>query len=172
MPPETDERTQRLNDTMSLIRTALNRPRRLPVNLVVKDYGCIADVAHKVDENQYLPWNRQVNGIAKNDYAHRVVFRAHHGADSLNDGLEVDHICGNTYCLNIDHLHPVEKSFNVSQARIYAENRKVIQAEFYWHERSRCDAAELAEVMKISKSRATSLIKEWRSKEISTKNSG
>ena len=151
---------------LNLVRTALNKPRRRPVALIVLEYGCIADRAHAINKKgQYQQHKTQVDGIAKNDYAHRVVFRAHNGESSLNGGLEVDHICRTTFCLNINHLQAVTPQENKVLGAHDSRNEHEAAAQFFWIIRNRCDEIELAKGMNFAVSRARDLIARWRANE-------
>jgi hypothetical protein len=47
----------------------------------------------------------------KHRYAHRISYEMHVGA--IPNGLELDHRCRNTFCVNPDHLEPVTHAENV-----------------------------------------------------------
>lgn len=49
----------------------------------------------------------------KNEYVHRIFYRAYKG--EIADGLEIDHTCRNTLCVNPDHLEAVTHSENVQR---------------------------------------------------------
>jgi len=46
--------------------------------------------------------------------AHRAEYIKRHGP--IPDGLELDHLCRNTLCVNPDHLEPVTKAVNVRRS--------------------------------------------------------
>ena len=53
--------------------------------------------------------------------AHRIGYELSVGA--ILDGLEVDHVCGNTSCVNPSHLDPVVHAENVRRGRLGETNR-------------------------------------------------
>ena len=155
---------EQIKAAFALIRTALNAPGRVPVDLEVQYDGCILDNAHKT-KSKYQPFHIMLNGTRTYGYAHREVFRAKHGPASLDGNLEVDHMCRLTKCLNIGHLQAVSKRENIRLAAQDLRNDREILAQIYWIERNRCDASKLANAWKMSKPLAHGLIEGWRAKE-------
>lgn len=48
--------------------------------------------------------------------AHRFAYE--HGVGPIPDGLELDHLCRNTSCVNPDHLEPVTTTENLRRSRV------------------------------------------------------
>ena len=61
----------------------------------------------------YLPTN-----TGRMQLVHRVMYKLHYG--SLDDTLQLDHICRNRICVNPGHLEPVSQSVNMKRA--YRDN--------------------------------------------------
>lgn len=169
MPPASYVNKEQTETALTLIRTALNTPGRVPVDLRVRDDGCILDNAHKLNVYGYQPRHSQRSGVKTYDYAHRIVFRAKHGPASLDGNREVDHICRTTECLNIDHMQPVTKRENIALGVKDRGNDVDVAAQFFWVGQDRCDASELAKGMNIGVSRARDLIANWRANEAAKK---
>lgn len=53
-----------------------------------------------------------VNGVSK--MAHRVAYELKYGP--IEEGLEADHLCGVTCCINPDHIEPVPHQINMHRA--------------------------------------------------------
>lgn len=72
------------------------------------------------------PWKDNGYGVQygvashqrKQDYAHRKMMRFVHG--TIPDGLEVDHRCRNTVCVNPDHLEFVTRRENLLRGQTFA----------------------------------------------------
>lgn len=58
--------------------------------------------------------------------AHRVSYEMHKG--QIPDGLVIDHLCRNTFCVNPDHLEPVTHGENVRRG----ENRNRDKTHCKW----------------------------------------
>jgi hypothetical protein len=54
--------------------------------------------------------------------AHRISWELLRGP--IPDGLDIDHLCGNTGCVNPDHLEPVTRAVNL-QRRRYAKTERI-----------------------------------------------
>jgi len=54
--------------------------------------------------------------------AHRLVYTVHCG--QIPDGLDLDHLCRNTRCVNPDHLEPVTPQENIRRALSYKRGTK------------------------------------------------
>ena len=54
-------------------------------------------------------------GPGKSRKAHRIIYEMKYGP--IPKGLELDHICGITACVNPDHLEPVTHAVNVQRGK-------------------------------------------------------
>ena len=59
--------------------------------------------------------NRKVNG-KKITLAHRYAWTLAHG--DIPDGMTVDHMCGNTRCVNVEHLQLLTQAENIRKRRM------------------------------------------------------
>lgn len=69
---------------------------RYPVGYIIQENGCWEWVGGR-SSNGYGRWRQR--------FAHRVVFIL--SGRVIPEGLELDHLCRNTLCVNPDHLEPV-----------------------------------------------------------------
>lgn len=53
-------------------------------------------------------------GNAEREYAHRTAYRLYVG--EIPAGLDIDHLCRTTWCVNPAHLEPVTRSENLRRA--------------------------------------------------------
>ena len=74
---------------------------------------------------RYATIHSREPGREWNEYAHRYSWQLHRGP--IPDGLEIDHKCRNTLCVNPDHLEPTTRSQN--QQRHYDRKRADAQAQ-------------------------------------------
>lgn len=61
-------------------------------------------------------------GPRETKYAHRLAYELAVGP--IPDGLELDHLCRNTTCVNPAHLEPVTKAENLRRQRVASTERK------------------------------------------------
>lgn len=73
--------------------------------------GCFVAISHSPDlSTGYFKkaWGTCHTPTYKRAYMHRVVYEMHNG--SIDEGYEVDHICGVRACCNPDHMRLLTKS--------------------------------------------------------------
>lgn len=61
------------------------------------------------------PYGNITTGRTASVYAHRFSYELHRG--EIPDGLEIDHLCFNTLCVNPDHLEAVTHRENMRRGR-------------------------------------------------------
>lgn len=59
-------------------------------------------------------------GDGQREYAHRVAYRLYVG--EIPEGLEIDHLCRVTWCVNPAHLEPVTRRENLLRAHRFCKN--------------------------------------------------
>lgn len=103
-------------------------------------FGCVpllerlASKIEKTDSCWVWTASRDGNGYGNFSYlgkcrkAHRVVYEAYVG--KIPDGLEIDHLCRNTSCVNPSHLEPVTRSVNAKRGK---SGWKVERCKRYGH---------------------------------------
>jgi hypothetical protein len=72
--------------------------------------SCIT-LPNKPEKEGYVKLRRN----NRRTYAHRYSYERVHGA--IPRGLEIDHLCENRACINVDHLRAVTHLENMSHAR-------------------------------------------------------
>jgi HNH endonuclease len=55
-------------------------------------------------------------GSERSGLAHRNYYKKHKGP--IPDGMQVDHLCRNTLCVNPDHLEAVPQAVNIRRGRV------------------------------------------------------
>lgn len=87
------------------VNTTSRARRGAPVGYVIEENGCWTWVGNRI-WNGYGQWNR--NG--KTILAHRALYETERGPVPM--GLQLDHLCRNRDCVNLDHLEPVTARIN------------------------------------------------------------
>jgi len=83
-----------------------------PLRFETDPFGCYVVTSHKLNQDGYFR-KRWPDDI---EMFHRTMWRLHHG--DIPEGYEVDHICGNRACCNVEHLRLLPKSdHKVSRCR-------------------------------------------------------
>ena len=85
---------------------------------VARDGDCIVWTGHK---NQHGYGRVQVGGNRLR-VVHHLAWEQAHGP--VPEGMEIDHVCFNRACINVDHLRPVTKSDNARHRRGAQPNSK------------------------------------------------
>jgi DNA-binding MarR family transcriptional regulator len=95
-----------------------------PTDFTVEPNGCW-NWAGRPGVGGYCVVNRNGADGAK-QMAHRYVFEQLGG--DIPDGLELDHLCRNRRCVNIDHLEPVTRIINVRRSALTQIPNEVVAA--------------------------------------------
>ena len=95
--------------------------------LVLKQFsnGCIIPTSHKLNADGYFRYRRPEPHKGRKPLVmfHRLVWEQSHG--EIPEGYEIDHICRNRACCNIEHLQMLEGHEHASKGnRLRYKDRK------------------------------------------------
>lgn len=90
----------------------MSKKKEEPINRFARKYivdakGCHVWTGSISDRGYGRFWAGRVNG-----YAHRFIYE-HATGKKIAAGLQIDHLCRNTRCVNVAHLEPVTRSENL-----------------------------------------------------------
>ena len=141
---------------------SVTNKRFKPLVFETTESGCFVPTSHKLDHEGYFHYRipNPKGGRGTKKKFHRFVWEDLHGRE-IPEGYEIDHMCNNRACQNINHLQVLTSSEHarVTVFRIYGERRQ--QAYEYWLEH-RCTGTALGEHFGVSKSTAYNWIQNWK----------
>lgn len=108
-----------------------------PLVFITTEDGCYVPISHCLNSDGYFR-KRWKDGL---EMFHRFVWKAHNG--EIPDEYEINHLCGNRACQNIQHLeciHGKDHAIKTNQER-YADVNQ--EARKLWEE-TNCSPTELA----------------------------
>lgn len=91
---------------------------------------------------------------------HRHVWEQEHG--EIPEGYEVDHMCGNRACCNIEHLQMLDKTAHLVKTNEERYRGRFETARSYW-ESTNCTGTELGKKFGVSFSCGCRWIRIWKS---------
>lgn len=137
--------------------------RGKPLILERQENGCIIPVSHKLNADGYFRYtirNPDGKGRGKHVMYHRYVWEQAYG--KIPDGYEIDHICRNRACCNLEHLQMLEgHEHAVKGNKIRYADRKRAAKEF-WMNNKNITGTKLAELFGVSFSVGCKWIREWK----------
>lgn len=139
-----------------------NLMRGKPLVLKRTDDGCIVPTSHKLNKDGYFRYRDSKNskkGRKPLIMYHRLVWREVYG--EIPKGYEIDHICKNRACCNIDHLQMLKREEHLKKDNHLRYKARKDKAKQYWQETS-CTGTELAKVFGVSYSAGCRWIREWK----------
>lgn len=83
---------------------------RIDSNSIHTDSGCIAWTG-PMDRNGYGKFTAKIKGARRHTGAHRAAWLAKMG--DIPRGLQIDHLCMNTSCVNTSHMELVTSKENI-----------------------------------------------------------
>lgn len=119
----------------------------------VTEGGCIVTTSHKLNKDGYF---RKMVSSSKWMMYHRYVWEREKGP--IPNGYEIDHLCNNRACCNIEHLQCItalEHRIKTNKCR-YAPRRKAMLDYYNEH---KCTGTELARVFGVETGTACALIR-------------
>lgn len=136
--------------------------RKQQVLFTTSETGCITPTTHKLNKDGYFrcthPEHTGTGRGIKIMY-HRYVWIKENG--SIPEGYEIDHMCKNRACCNIEHLQMLDRTTHLvkTNKERYAPRKEA--ARLYWFEH-KCTGTKLAELFKVSFSIGCKWIREWK----------
>ena len=127
------------------------------------DTGCIIPISHRLNADGYFRCrepNYEGKGRAPLVMYHRYVWEQQHGA--IPEGYEIDHMCHNRACCNIDHLQcipGVEHTIKHNKTR-YADRQEA--AKGYWLSHPDITGIALGEKFGVGHSTACKWVRQWK----------
>lgn len=136
--------------------------RGKPLILKKLDNGCIIPISHKLNKDGYFRYtipNKDGKGRGLKVMYHRYVWEKEHGAIPLD--YEIDHICKNRACCNIEHLQMLKGTEHTIKDNKLRYKARKDKAKDYWIQ-TKCTGSYLASLFCVSFSTACKWIREWK----------
>lgn len=124
--------------------------------------GCIIPISHKLNADGYFRYtipNPNGKGRGKKIMYHRYVWEQKYG--EIPEGYEIDHICRNRACCNLEHLQMLEGHEHTIKGNELRYKERKLKAKAYWLQH-KCSGTALASLFCVSFSSACKWIREWR----------
>lgn len=143
---------------------SVTNKRFKPLVFETTESGCFVPTSHKLNSDGYfryhIPNPEGGRGIPK--MFHRIVWEDLHGRE-IPEGSEIDHMCNNRACQNINHLQVLTREEHLLKTNInrYVERKQ--QAHAYWLEH-KCTGTALGEHFGVTYSAACGWIRNWKLK--------
>ena len=126
------------------------------------DTGCIVPTSHKLNKDGYFRC-RDDRFIGKGRKPlimnHRLVWEKHPGL--IPSGYEINHMCGNRACCNIEHLELLDRRTHLVLTNEERYVSRYSKAKTYWS-KTKCTGVHLSEKFMVSFSTACGWIREWK----------
>lgn len=116
--------------------------------------GCIVPTSHKLNQDGYF--RKTIN--KRTVMYHRYVWEQANG--EIPEGFEIDHMCRNRACCNLEHLQCLEGSEHAIKSNVERSTRVPLM-KAYWLETG-CTGTKLGEVFGINFSTACKHIRNWK----------
>lgn len=142
---------------------------RQPFILFVStDKGCIVPLSHKLNADGYfrtVDFRYKGRGHAPKIMYHRYIWETAKGA--IPAGYEIDHLCRNRACCNIEHLQciPIGEHKKKHNSTRYAERQN--KAYKYWLEHSNISGTKLGALFDVSFGTACKWVRKWKVQRLS-----
>lgn len=124
--------------------------------LETTDSGCIVPASHKLNQDGYFR-KRFKDGMKM---YHRYVWEQANG--EIPEGYEIDHMCKNRACCNVDHLQMLDRTTHLVNTNKERYADRFEEAKKYWEEH-RCTGTELGKQFGVSFSCGCRWIRIWKS---------
>lgn len=142
--------------------------RGKPLILEQTESGCIIPTSHKLNQDGYFRYtirNPKGKGRGKHMMYHRYIWEQNYG--TIPKGYEVDHICKNRACCNIEHLQLLDRTEHLQKDNHLRYLKRKLEAKEYWKHNS-ITGTKLGEIFGVSFSVACRWIREWKAEGVET----
>lgn len=135
--------------------------RGKPLILKKLDNGCIVPTSHKLNADGYFRYHIPHKGKGRSPLVmyHHYVWEQTYG--KIPDGYEIDHICKNRACCNLEHLQMLEGSEHAKKDNHLRNKKRKDKAKEYWM-KNHCTGTALATLFGVSFSTTCRWIREWK----------
>ena len=134
--------------------------RGRPLVLGKTDTGCIVPLSHKLNQDGYFRYTiRKLKGRGARIMYHRYVWEQANG--EIPEGYEVDHICRNRACCNLEHLQLLEGTEHTIKTNKERYSGRKEEAKKYWMQHN-CTGTFLASMFNVSFSIGCKWIRGWK----------
>ena len=136
--------------------------------LVLKqlENGCIIPTSHKLNADGYFRYripNEDGKGRGHLVMYHRYVWEQAYG--KIPEGYEIDHICKNRACCNLEHLQMLDGSEHARKDDRLRYKKRKEEAKEYWMQ-THCTGTYLASMFCVTFSSACRWIREWKEEHV------
>lgn len=129
--------------------------------LVKTSGGCIVPISHALNADGYFRKRVWVNGKLTLMMYHRYKWVLAHG--EIPEGYEVDHMCKNRACCNVEHLQLLLSTEHRTKDNTGRHSDKKQQAYEIWLQQNKSiTGMSLAKLVGVSFSATCKWIREWK----------
>lgn len=121
--------------------------------------GCVIPTSHKLNPDGYFRKRVWVDGKLKLMMYHRYVWLE--AGNEIPKGHEIDHICRNRACCNVEHLQVLGISEHKVKTNVERSKDRIAEAKDVWLN-SELHYIKLAEQFEVSPRTTLKWIKKWR----------
>jgi len=126
-----------------------------PLVFIELNTGCYVCVSHKTNQDGYFRWNI---GNRTLKMFHRLIWEACNG--NIPEGHEINHLCGNRSCQNIDHMECIPGEEHVIKTNKERFLDRYQEALKYW-EKTGCTGTALGKAFGVSFSSGCKWVRRW-----------
>lgn len=130
-----------------------------PLVIEVTASGCHISTSHKLTKDGYLRKRVWVFGKLVNRLYHRHMWSLKHG--EMPKGYEIDHMCKNRACFNVEHLQMLTSSVHRTKDNTGRNSDRKELAHKHWllHHNT---GTSLSKIFGVPESAACKWIREWK----------
>ena len=105
---------------------------RKELTFATTNTGCLVTTSHKLNQDGYFRKRVWFEGELKLMMYHRYIWMQEHG--DIPSGYEIDHICRNRACCNIQHLQLLSNKDHKVKTNKERYRKRFLQAKKFWKE--------------------------------------